>query len=165
MKIMPSNRRRNVRQTRAAASFARPAAGLSPARSGPAGLLGRGPRPDPAAAPATGPLKRGGLPRNRHPREENGAEEPAARAEAATASGHLPAAQYGRGKDHQRHRLHEMHQVPVPLADALGVGEDGDEVPSPHRTSDPQPAATPKRIPLPWVTRPRELPFRTGDRP
>ena len=60
MKIRPSSHPRNIRHAGAAASSAWPAAGLSPARSGPAGLLGRGLCPDPAAAPALDHLKRGG---------------------------------------------------------------------------------------------------------
>lgn len=58
-----------------------------------------------------------------------------------------------------------MQQVRFGHADALEVGEDGDEVPSPRLPAEPQPREKPKSVPLPWVTSPQELPFQTGERP
>lgn len=158
--LMTTSYPRNVRQAAAAAS---PAAGLVPARSGPAGP-GRGPRPDPAAAPALDYLKRGGLPRDGRPREENRERERPEGARAARAAeAELPAVQHGRRERHQRHRVLKMQPVRAGHADTLREGEDGDDAPAPRRTSAPPTRPKPMPMPPPWVTSPREVPFQTGE--
>lgn len=51
-------------------------------------------------------------------------------------------------------------------------GDSNQDVPDVHHDDDvaigerdPRPSDKPRRVPLPWVTSPRELPFQTGERP
>ena len=116
------------------------AAGCVPARSGSAGT-GRGPHPDPAAAPALD-------------HKENRAKR-AAEAAARAGGVRLSAVRPVQPKDRRRRHHLDMHQVRADSARMVAAVKAGDE--------DQRHSARPKPLPLPWVTSPRELPFRTGE--